>query len=89
MTPEYAVQIVRETLLMTFWLSAPLLVVGFISGIIFSLIQILTSIQDAAFGTVPRLAVFMAASVISMPWMLHKAMSYAIAILGDLNRYAQ
>jgi flagellar biosynthesis protein FliQ len=55
---------------------------------VLSLVQIVTSIQDTAFSTVPRLAVFLAATMIAMPWMLNKAMSYFISILGNLSRYA-
>ena len=88
MTPEFAVQIVREALMLTFWLSAPFLIAGFVSGIVLSLIQIVTSIQDSAFNTVPRFAVFLVTATISMPWVLQKAMTYATAILGNLSRYA-
>jgi flagellar biosynthetic protein FliQ len=88
MTPEFAVQIIREALMMMFWISAPFLIAGFITGIVMSLIQIVTSIQDAAFSTVPRLAVFLIVATIAMPWVLQKAMSYAASILGNLSRYA-
>lgn len=88
MTPEFAVQIFRDALLMAFWLAAPLLVVAFVAGIAISLIQIVTSIQDAAFSTVPRLAACLAALILSAPWMLRKVSAYMIAILGNLGRYA-
>jgi flagellar biosynthesis protein FliQ len=88
-TPEYAIQLVRECMMMMFWLSAPFLIAGFVTGIVMSLIQIVTSIQDAAFSTVPRLAVFLVVATISMPWVLQRAMTYATAILGDLSRYAR
>jgi flagellar biosynthesis protein FliQ len=87
-TPEFAIQIVRDALMMTFWLSAPFLIAGFVSGIVLSLLQIVTSIQDSAFSTVPRLAVFLATAIVAMPWVLQKAMTYATAILGNLSRYA-
>ena len=35
-----------------------------------SLTQILTSIQDSSFSTVPRLPPFLRALVLAMPWML-------------------
>ena len=89
MTPEYAVQLVRECMLMMFWMSAPFLIAGFVTGIVMSLIQIVTSIQDAAFSTVPRLAVFLLVATISMPWVLEKAMNYATSIFGNLSRYAR
>lgn len=88
MTPEFAIQIVRDALMMVFWLTAPILFAGFVVGILLSLVQIVTSIQDTAFSTVPRLAVFLGATVLSMPWMLKKSMAYAISILGNLSHYA-
>ena len=83
------VQIVRDALMMAFWLAAPILIVGFVAGIVMSLLQIVTSIQDPAFSTVPRLAAVLAALVLAMPWMLQKASTYAMSILGNLSRYAQ
>jgi flagellar biosynthetic protein FliQ len=89
MTPDFAVQLIRECMLMMFWMSAPFLIAGFVTGIVMSLIQIVTSIQDAAFSTVPRLAVFLLVATISMPWVMQKAMNYATEILGNLSRYAR
>jgi len=89
MTPEFVVQILRQTLMMALWVAAPLLVTGFVVGIIMSLIQILTSIQDSAFGAIPRLCAFLGAFVLALPWMLNKMMQYTVSILGNLSRYAQ
>ena len=53
-----------------------MLAVGFVVGIVMSLTQILTSIQDSSFSTVPRLAAFLAALLLAMPWMLAKLIAY-------------
>jgi flagellar biosynthetic protein FliQ len=89
MTPASATDLVREALYTSLWLCLPLLLTGFIASIVISLVQTLTAIQDSAFSTVPRLAVFLAAFVLAMPWMLSKWMGYATALLGDLARYAR
>ena len=89
MTPEFAIQIVRQAIMTAFWISAPLLAVGFVAGIVMSLIQILTSIQDNAFSAIPRLLAFLVALMIAMPWMLNKITVYTVATLGDLSRYAR
>ena len=59
MTPETVVQIIRQALMTTFWLAAPLLAIGFVAGIVISLVQIATSMQDTAFSTIPRLVAFL------------------------------
>jgi flagellar biosynthetic protein FliQ len=79
---------VRETLMATFWLSAPLLAIGLVAGVLISLLQIVTSIQDSAFSTVPRLLAFLAGIILLLPWMLMRLMAYTIGLLGNLSRYA-
>lgn len=80
---------IRGAMMNAFWVSLPLLAVGFIAGIALSLLQILTSIQDSSFSTVPRLIAFLAALILFLPWMLMKALSYCTMILGDFSRYAR
>ena len=89
MTPEMVVQILRGALTTTFWLAAPLLAIGFVAGILVSLVQIATSMQDNAFSTIPRLVAFLAGLLLLMPWMLEKTMFYTISLLGDFSRYAR
>ena len=89
MTPESVVQILRDSLMTTFWLAAPLLAIGFVAGIAVSLVQIATSMQDNAFSTIPRLVAFLAGLLLLLPWMLAKTMSYTTSLLGDLGRYAR
>lgn len=88
MTAAMVVEITRQALMTTFWLSLPLLAVGFVAGIVISLLQILTSIQDPGFGTVPRLAAFLGAMLIFLPWILLKLIAYTTALFGDFTRYA-
>jgi flagellar biosynthetic protein FliQ len=89
MTPEMAVDIFRHTLMETFWLSIPLLAIGFVVGIAISLLQVLTSIQDTSFGAVPRLTAFLLGLLLLLPWMTSRLMAYTTSLLGDFGRYAR
>jgi flagellar biosynthetic protein FliQ len=89
MNQQLAVQVFREALMTTFWLSLPLLAIGFIAGIVISLVQIVTSIQDSAFSTVPRLAAYLLGLLIFLPWMLMKMIAYTTMVFGDFSRYAK
>jgi flagellar biosynthetic protein FliQ len=89
MTPEAVVHIMREALMTTFWLAAPLLAIGFVAGVAISLVQIVTSIQDNAVSSIPRLTAFLIGLLLLLPWMLQKTMSYTVGLLGDLGRYAR
>lgn len=87
MNSAQAVDLMRNAFLTTFWLSLPVLAAGFAIGIVVSLIQIVTSIQDSSFSSVPRLAAFLVVLLISMPWMLARLVSYTASLLGDLGRF--
>ena len=89
MSPALASEVVREALMTAFWLSLPLLAIGFAAGIAVSIIQVVTSIQDSSFGAVPRLAAFLFGFIALLPWMLNKWMTYSSAIIGDVGRYAR
>jgi flagellar biosynthetic protein FliQ len=87
MSPENAIHVIREALMAAFWLSAPLLTIGFCVGIIMNLIQVATSLQDSAFSTFPRLVAFLAGLVLLMPWMLNKLTTYTSAVFTDIAKY--
>lgn len=89
MEHQAIVDLIRGALVGAFWLALPLLAVGFLVGIIVSLIQVLTSVQDPAFGSVPRLAAFLAGTFLLLPWMLMRLASYTMLLFGDFQRYAR
>ena len=88
MSVTAVVGIMHDMFLTTFWISVPILSIALVVGVIISLVQILTSIQDSSFSAVPRLAAFLVAMLFSMPWMLAKRMTYTTSLFGDLGRYA-
>jgi flagellar biosynthetic protein FliQ len=89
MNSTQVVQILRDALMAAFWISLPLLAVGFFAGILISLLQVLTSIQDTAFSTVPRLVIYLFAILAMLPWMVNRSMTYTIEIIVHLGRYAK
>ena len=70
MTPESVAHLVGQMFSAAFWIAAPLLAIGLIAGILVSLVQVVTSIQDSSFSTVPRLTVFLVTLLVAMPWMM-------------------
>jgi len=88
MSTSSVVDLIRSAFLTVFWLSLPVLAAGFVVGIALSLAQILTSIQDTAFATVPRLTVFLVALLLAMPWMLNQLIGYTTGLFGNLGRFA-
>lgn len=88
MTPDSVVELIRQTLMATFWLAAPLMTIAFVASVAISLVQIATSMQDAAFSAIPRLLVFLVSLLLLLPWMLERSISYTTLLFGNLARYA-
>lgn len=89
MTVTLVSELIHHALMNAFWISLPLLAVGFVVGIAVSLIQVVTSIQDSSFSAVPRLAAFLAAFIALMPWMVNRWTDYARGLFADLGHYVR
>ena len=83
MNTSAVVELMRTAFVTTFQISLPVLAAGFLVGIVVSLAQIVTSIQDASFSAVPRLTAFLAALLVAMPWMLARLIAYTAALFAD------
>lgn len=89
MNADLAVELARQALLTAFFVSAPILLLGFVVGIVVSIVQILTSMQDPAFNTIPRLAAFLVGALALLPWMTERLVTYTVALFSNMARYAR
>ncbi|MBE7439921.1 MAG: flagellar biosynthesis protein FliQ [Spirochaetales bacterium] len=82
-----AVKLVNDALIVTMKISAPILIASMIVGLVISVLQTTTSIQEQTLTFVPKLvAVFMAIAVF-FSYMLHTAMDYTRSIYDLIIRY--
>jgi len=89
MSVDLAVEVIRHAFWNALMVGGPILLIGFASGIVVSLVQIVTSMQDPAFNSVPRLAVFLFATMLLLPWMADRMIFYTESLLGNLERFAR
>ena len=76
MSPENAMTIGRQALEITFMLSAPLLLAALVTGLIVSIFQAATQINEMTLSFIPKLLVMFLVMVIAGPWMLNVMMDY-------------
>lgn len=88
MSQALVIDTIRQALMTAMWMALPLLAVMFIVGIVISLLQIVTSIQDPTFGTVPRLAAFFTALFLVLPWLVIRMVDYTHRLFENLAKYA-
>ncbi|WP_298266786.1 flagellar biosynthesis protein FliQ [Geobacter sp.] len=70
MTPDLVVQLTRRSFEVTLMLSAPLLIAGLVVGLLISIFQAVTSIQEATLAFAPKILAVMVTLVIFFPWMM-------------------
>ncbi len=70
MTPELVVQLARRSFETALLLSAPLLVFSLVVGLLVSIFQTITSINEATLAFVPKIVAVMVALIIFFPWMM-------------------
>ena len=74
--------LIRQTLILALFVSAPMLLIGLAVGIFVSLIQAITQIQEQTLSFVPKTAAMVAAAIMLMPWITHRLVEYAAIMLG-------
>lgn len=77
MTVGEASDLVRETLILALTISAPLLLVGLFVGLIISLFQAVTQIQEQTLVFVPKIVSMIVVAIVVMPWIAERLMEYA------------
>lgn len=70
MTPELVVQLARRSFEATLLLSAPLLLFSLVVGLVISVFQAVTSINEATLAFAPKIVAVMIAIIIFFPWMM-------------------
>ena len=84
MTPESVMTLGQNAMQVVLMLSAPLLAVTLIIGLVVSIFQTTTQINDASLSFVPKLVGVILALVVAGPWMLTVMTDYMTRLLTDL-----
>lgn len=69
------------------WIVAPMLAVAIAIGVVVSLIQTLTSIQDQTFSFAPRVVAIFGIFLVTFPWIVRVILTFANSIFGDFTPY--
>jgi len=87
MSPDLVVDIAKEAIEITLYLSLPLLGIGLIVGLLVSVFQAVTQIQEATLTFVPKIVATLISLIFLLPWMMNKMMSYTEQIIVNIPQY--
>jgi flagellar biosynthetic protein FliQ len=87
-SPETVSELARQALWTTVLLVGPVLVVGAAAGLITSVLQAVTQIQEQTLAFVPKLAASIAVLLVLGPWMLRVMIEFTQSLIADLGKFA-
>ena len=76
MTPESVMTLGYEAMRLSLLLAAPLLLVALVTGLLISLFQAATQINEMTLSFIPKLLAVFATLVVAGPWMLATVLDY-------------
>ncbi len=80
MTVDQATELIRQALTLMLIVAAPMLLIGLFVGLVISLLQALTQIQEQTLTFVPKIAAMIIAAIVLMPWIGQHLLEYTTSM---------
>lgn len=74
---EAALDLIRQALMITLKLAAPILAAGIVIGLVISIVQAVTSIQDQALAFVPKIVVMLIVAALLISWIATRLIEFS------------
>ncbi|MFB5266583.1 flagellar biosynthesis protein FliQ [Paenibacillus enshidis] len=87
MTSEFIISLAGQAVYTVLVVSAPMLVLGLVVGLIISIFQATTQIQEQTLAFVPKIVAVLLALLLFGPWILQTMVDFTYNILNNLYRY--
>jgi flagellar biosynthetic protein FliQ len=87
MSIDFVMSIANEAIKVTLLLSAPMLIVGLIIGLVISIFQAVTQVQEMTLTFVPKIIGVMVALIIALPWMINIIVTYTQNLFNSIPLY--
>jgi flagellar biosynthetic protein FliQ len=87
MPEALVVGVIRQALETAILVSLPMLLAGLVAGVLVSLFQTVTSIQDNVLAFIPRAAAIFAVFALTFPWVLRVVSSFSSELIRRLPEY--
>lgn len=87
MTPEFVITFAQEAIKTTILVSMPMLGLGLAVGLIISIFQAVTQIQEMTLSFVPKIVVVLVALIFFASWMLEQLMQFTMTTIDQIPFY--
>lgn len=87
MTPEFVIEFAKQAIVLTIYLSMPMLGLGLLAGLVVSVFQAVTQIQEMTLTFVPKIIAVFLGLLFAAPWMLEEITSFTRRIIENIPLY--
>ncbi len=84
MTPQYVLALGKEAIWLTLLVSAPMLILGLLVGVIISIFQAVTQIHEMTLTFVPKIIAVALAMIIFLPWIINKLVDFTTRLFSTI-----
>jgi flagellar biosynthesis protein FliQ len=89
MTPEFVVGLAQKAIKVTLLVSLPILGIGLVVGVLVSLLQAATQVQEMTLTFVPKIISIFIGLLLLLPWIMHQLTGFTIEIINNLPNYVR
>ena len=89
MTEQFAIEVARNALVVALELAGPLLAASLVVGMVVSVFQAVTQINEQTLSFVPKILVVAGALVFLGPWMGQTLVSYTVSVFNSVATLAR
>lgn len=87
MTPEFVVGFARTAIETTLLLAAPMLGVSLVVGVVVSILQAATQIQETTLTFVPKILAMFLALLLAFPWLMDRMVGFTRDLIINIPTY--
>ncbi|TCK97906.1 flagellar biosynthetic protein FliQ [Natranaerovirga hydrolytica] len=87
MNQNMIIDLAREALMLVITISAPLLIVALVVGLVVSIFQAVTSIQEQTLAFVPKILGVFFTMMIILPWAITTLLEFVTRLYTNFNMY--
>jgi len=85
--PDAVIQLASNALWLALLLAAPMLATALIVGLVVSILQAVTQLQEMTLAFVPKIVAVFVIGVLSAPWALEKIVAFLRALLARIGSF--
>ena len=87
MTGDLALQLMGDMLIAAMAIGAPILGLSMLVGLLVSILQVVTQIQEMSLTFIPKLITAVAVLLTLGPWMLNRLVSFSTTLINSIPQY--